>query len=110
METQTRLSKYVVSISFSGNEKSARNVSDRSFFVDGHAACPCQTASFFPGFGGLDRSFWPEARRDVRPKTSSLGCFLVSEDFHEGTAVRRGVQEAPESCLYQTGGRVSATR
>ena len=29
---------------------------------------------FFPGFGGPDRSFWPDVRRDVRPKTSSLGC------------------------------------
>ena len=28
---------------------------------------------FFPGFGGPDRSFWREVRRDVRPKTSSLG-------------------------------------
>ena len=27
----------------------------------------------FPGFGGPDRSFWPDVRRDLRPKTSSLG-------------------------------------
>ena len=27
----------------------------------------------FPGFGGPDRSFWRDVRRDVRPKTSSLG-------------------------------------
>ena len=28
---------------------------------------------FFLGFGGPDRSFWRDVRRDVRPKTSSLG-------------------------------------
>ena len=28
---------------------------------------------FFPAFGGPDRSFWPDVRRDIRPKTSSLG-------------------------------------
>ena len=28
---------------------------------------------FVPGFGGPDRSFWPDVRRDIRPKTSSLG-------------------------------------
>ena len=29
---------------------------------------------FFPGFGGPDRSFfWPDVRRDIGPKTSSLG-------------------------------------
>ena len=22
----------------------------------------------FPGFGGPDRSFWPDVRRDIRPK------------------------------------------
>ena len=27
----------------------------------------------FPGFGGPDRSFWPDVRRDVRPKTSVFG-------------------------------------
>ena len=27
----------------------------------------------FPGFGGPDRSSWRDVRRDVRPKTSSLG-------------------------------------
>ena len=27
----------------------------------------------FPAFGGPDRSFWPDVRRDIRPKTSSLG-------------------------------------
>ena len=30
-----------------GNEKSARSFSDRSFFVDVRAACPCQNACFF---------------------------------------------------------------
>ena len=35
----------------------------------------------FPGFGGPDRSFWPGVRRDVRLKTSSLGCFFVSEEL-----------------------------
>ena len=33
----------------------------------------------FPGFGGPDRSFWPDVRRDVRPKTSYLGWFFVSD-------------------------------
>ena len=27
----------------------------------------------FPGLGGPDRSFWPDVRRDVRPKTSVFG-------------------------------------
>ena len=27
----------------------------------------------FPAFGGPDRSFWPDVRRDIRPKNSSLG-------------------------------------
>ena len=27
----------------------------------------------FAGFGGPDRSFWPDVRRDVRPKTSVFG-------------------------------------
>ena len=27
----------------------------------------------FPGFGGPDRSFWPDVRRDIRPKTSVFG-------------------------------------
>ena len=34
---------------------------------------------FFPGFGGPDLSFWPDVHRDVRPRTSSLGCFFVPE-------------------------------
>ena len=29
---------------------------------------------FCSGFGGPDRSFWPDIRRNIRPKTSSLGC------------------------------------
>ena len=33
----------------------------------------------FPGFGGADRSFWRDVRRDVRPKTSSLGWIFVPE-------------------------------
>ena len=63
-----------------GNEKSARNFSDRSFLVDGCAACPCENACFlFPGFGGPDRSVWLDIRSDIRPKTSALGWFFVSE-------------------------------
>ena len=27
----------------------------------------------FPGFGVPDRSFWPDVRRDIRLKASSLG-------------------------------------
>ena len=42
---------------------SPRSFSDRSFFVDVRAACPCQDACF----------------KDVRPKTSSLGLIFVSE-------------------------------
>ena len=61
-----------------GNEKSARSFSDRSFFVDVRAACPCQNACFVPGFGGPDRSFWPDVRRDVRPKTSVFGLIFCS--------------------------------
>ena len=34
---------------------------------------------FFPGFGGPDRSFWPDVRRDIRPKTSALGWIFVPE-------------------------------
>ena len=33
--------------------------------------------SVFPGFGGPNRSFWRDVRRDVRPKTSSLGWIFV---------------------------------
>ena len=50
-----------------GNGKSARSFSDRSFFMDVRAGCPFQNACF-PGFGGPDRSFWPDVRRDIRPK------------------------------------------
>ena len=32
-----------------------------------------------PGCGGPDRSFWLDVRRDVRPKTFSLGGFCDSE-------------------------------
>ena len=32
----------------------------------------------FPGFGGPDRSFWMDVRRDIRP-TASLGWFFVPE-------------------------------
>ena len=43
--------------------------------------CPvpqfCQHTCFFPWFGGPDRSFWPDVRRDIRPKTFSLGWFFV---------------------------------
>ena len=42
-------------------------------FMDIRAGCPCQNACFFPRFGGPDRSFWPDVRRDIRPRTSSLG-------------------------------------
>ena len=62
-----------------GNEKSAQSFPDRSFFVDVHVGCPCQNASFFPGLGGFDRSFRPDVRRDIRPKTSSLGWFFIPE-------------------------------
>ena len=33
----------------------------------------------FPGFGGPDRSFRQDVRRDIRPKTSSLGWFFDPE-------------------------------
>ena len=33
---------------------------------------------FSPGFGGPDRSFWPDVRRDVRPKTSVFGLIFRS--------------------------------
>ena len=58
-----------------GNEKSARSFSDRSFFVDVRAGCRSQNAYFSKVLdsGGPDRSFWPDVRRDIRPKTSSLG-------------------------------------
>ena len=41
-----------------------------------------QNGVFFAGFRGPeppDRSFWPDVRRDLRPKTFSLGRFFVSE-------------------------------
>ena len=60
-----------------GNEKSARSFSDRSFFMDVRAGYPFRNACF-PGFAGPDRSFWRDVRRDVRPKTSSLGWILFS--------------------------------
>ena len=41
----------------------------------------------FPGLGGPDRSFWPDVRRDVRPKTSVFGLIFVS-DLNAGTAKR----------------------
>ena len=40
----------------SGSEKSARSFSDRSFFVDVRAACPCQNA-FFQDLEGLTEVF-----------------------------------------------------
>ena len=33
----------------------------------------------FPGYGAPDRSFWPDVRRDIRPKTSSLGWIFVPD-------------------------------
>ena len=57
-----------------GSEKSARSFSDRSFFVDVRVACLCQSACFFSqDLEGLTEIFWPDIRRDVGPKTSSLG-------------------------------------
>ena len=75
---------FYTSILFDGsskNKKSARSFSDRSFFMDVRAGCPCENACFFLGFGGPDRSFWPDVRKDIRPKTSSLGWIFVPEDL-----------------------------
>ena len=46
----------------------------------------------FPGLGGPDRSFWPDVRRDVRPKTSSLGWFFLS-DTKLGSQILRDTPE-----------------
>ena len=59
-----------------GNEKSDRSFSDRSFFMDVRTACPCQIASFFPGFGGPDRSFRPDVPSNaVLVSAPDANCF-----------------------------------
>ena len=65
-----------------GNGKSARSFSDRSFFSRTSARDVRSEMLVFPGFGGPDRSFWPDVRRDIRPKTSSLGWIFVPENGH----------------------------
>ena len=32
-----------------------------------------------PGFGGPDRSVWPNVRKEIRPETSSFGWFFVPD-------------------------------
>ena len=54
------------------------------FFVDVRAACLCPML-VFRGFRGPDRSFWPDVRRDVRPKASSLGWFSFLIPCHPTT-------------------------
>ena len=61
-----------------GNGKSARNFTHREFFRGRLRGMSVPKMLGFSGFGGPDRSFWPGLRRDVRPKTSSSRCFLVS--------------------------------
>ena len=58
--------------SWLGSEKSAPKLFRPKF------SCGCPRGMsipkrFCPGFGDPDRSVWPDVRRDIRPKTSSLG-------------------------------------
>ena len=55
-----------------GNGKSARSFQTEVFSWMS-ARDVCSRMLVFPGFGGPDRSFWPDVRRDIRPKTSFLG-------------------------------------
>ena len=60
-----------------GNEKSARSFSDRSFFVDVRAACPCQNACFSRAWRA-----WPKLWAGCpqgRPAENFLGWFFVSD-------------------------------
>ena len=67
-----------------GSKTSAEVFQTELFSVDVCTACPCQDACF-PGFGRPNRSSWPDVCRDIRPKTSSLGCFLaVKKHFFGG--------------------------
>ena len=56
------------------------------FFMDVRTGSPCQML-VFPGFG----SFWPDVRRDIRAKTSSLGWFSVSGWRGRFTSPRAGL-------------------
>ena len=56
---------------------------------------------FYPGFGGPDRSFWPDVRRDVRPKTSVFGLIfrvqLINSPFfarHQVFTLLSGVNKS----------------
>ena len=53
-----------------GNEKSARSFSDRSFFMDVHAGCPCQNVGFLQGLEGLTEVFVSEFRTTRLPNES----------------------------------------
>ena len=56
-----------------GNGNSARSFSDPEVFSWTSTRDVRSKMPVFPGFGGPDRSFWPDVRKDIRPKTSSLG-------------------------------------
>ena len=67
-------------ITCSKNEKSARRFSDRSFFVDVRAACPCQKMLvFFQDLEGLTEVFGRMSAGTSGRKLRSLGWFLVSD-------------------------------
>ena len=51
------------------------------FFSRTSARHVCAKMLVFPGFGGPDRSFWPDVRREVRPENFGLWAdfsFLIS--------------------------------
>ena len=51
----------------------------------------------FPGFGGPDRSFWPDVRKDVRPKTSVFGLIFRFASFKVEKAHCAARNKGPEN-------------
>ena len=68
-----------------GNEKSARIFSDRSFFVDVHAACPCRNALRYPSCtGGVRTSSAHAWARGIAPNVAMLSQNPMAHNSQKG--------------------------
>ena len=60
---------------------SPKFLTDRSSFMDVRAGCLFRNVCFFPGFGGPDRSFWPDVRSGQKLPLWAEFSFLTKESF-----------------------------
>ena len=74
------------SLIYGRRDFSDQSFSERSFFVEVRAVYPCHYDCFSPGFGGPDRSFWPDVRTYSGPvrDNSPYRAILFRDSIAEG--------------------------